>query len=358
MNFKKTLDNYKNQLNNELSSLLVGKMEEAENGFLKETYKNLKDYVLNGGKRLRPIALIMAYLAVNGKNASRIISASASVELLHNSTLIHDDVMDEDESRRDKATIHKKMREWFLAKSPEVRYAGHLFDRTSSRFAVTNAVCDGNILFTLGLRSILDSGFGSDLIKEAAAVYSDAYKIVNDGQIMDNQFELESGISEKEYLVMIEKKTANLFLASIQIGAILGNANKEQYDALSSFAKLVAGAFQLQDDIMSIDGSLKERHGSDIRKGKKTLLVIKAIESANAKQKKLIEDVLGKDDASTEDVNSVISVIEDVGAMDYVKNLALKRIEQGKTQLIKAKLKKEAEDFFIELADYMAARKK
>lgn len=358
MSFKDLVSEYQGKVNEELIKLFDKKINEVEhNSFLKLTYTNLKEYLLGGGKRLRPISLIMSFFAVSDNIDEEIIKLSLSVELLHNSTLVHDDVMDEDEFRRDKPTIHNKMRAWFLGKNKEVSYEGDLFDRVSSRFAVTNAICGGNLLYTLGLDIILGSSFDKNLLSKASITYNNSYKIVNDGQIIDNLFEFKGEISEEEYYEMIEKKTGALFLSSIQIGALLGKAAPNQYKALSDYAKLAITTFQLKDDILCITKETnKDKYGSDIRKGKKTLLIIKALENSNDAQRKIIGEVLGKDNATTGEIDQVVNVIKETGALDYVNSLAEKNIEEGKKKLMGHDLNQEAVDFFVEFADFMIKR--
>ncbi len=351
--FEQAIEYYQPLINRELKRFLSKELEKLDNEFLRYQYKLIIDNVLAGGKRLRPIALIMAYNSVTGKRSKNIIPVSLSVELLHSSTLVHDDIMDEDDYRRNKKTIHRLVKEYFIENYHEQHYKGPLFSDKSSRFAVTIAVVCGNILKSLGTKCLIGSG------DRALSLYQRAYKIVNDGQAMDTFFEIKEKVGEREYFEMIKKKTGNLFKESVLIGAVLGNAKKKQLEYLGKFAELVAVAFQLYDDIMDISPHLSKGHelGSDIKDGKKTLLVIKALELGNAKQKKHVLKCLGNRKVSRKDLDLTIEVLHTTGAVSYVQKIAEKYVSESKKFLKKAKLSKNGEQFFIEFADYLIARK-
>ena len=397
MNFQIKLKKYKEIIDKELDIFT--------------DYSFIKEFVLNGGKRLRPIVFIMSYKAVNDKDEQSIYIPSLSVELVHNSTLVHDDIMDEDELRRGKPTVYKDLKDWFLkcqkysaglvdqrtksathyekrnisehAQEPLVRngrhagrriashpvrderfltnykdvnHQGSLFNNISSRFAVSNAILYGNILLSLGFKALLRSQHKK--INEAVDVLNNSYKTILDGQMMDLMTEFKQ-INEKEYFEMISKKTAELFKASIKIGALLGDASKEQINNLTDYSKEAATAFQIKDDIMDISTEMNKGHelGSDIKQGKKNLLIIKALEFADEKEKKLISGILGKESTSSEEVNSVIDIMKSTGAIDYSNKLAKEKIKTAKEYLKKAEINKESSDFFEKLADFTIKRK-
>ena len=143
MSFEKQLKELKSKVDERLE-LFFNRIK-TKDDFISFNYKAIKDSILVGGKRLRPAALIMAYKGFGG-DEEEIYDAALSVEFLHNSTLIHDDIMDEDESRRGRDSVHKVMRNYFLKISKEADYNGPLFNKASSRFAVSSAVCKGNML--------------------------------------------------------------------------------------------------------------------------------------------------------------------------------------------------------------------
>lgn len=346
MNFKETIEKYKEIINERLKKLLESK--EVKEQVIREIYNYTKDHVLSGGKRLRAIALIMAYKAVGGKDEELAYGASLSIELLHNSSLVHDDIMDEDETRRNQPTVYKKIKDNFLKDNKEIKYNGNLFDRLSSRVAVSNAVIAGNILYALGSHCLND--------KDALKIYNEAFIVINEGQLLDLASETKD-IPEQEYLEIAEKKTAYLFKAAIEIGARLGEATEKQINALNKYAINVAIAFQLHDDIMDISEEMQKGHeiGSDIKKGKRTLLVIKALELSNGKNELL--EILKKEEKSEQDVKRAIEIINKSGALNYVKDIIQKRLTEAKKELEKAELTKEGFEFFSELAGFMVERR-
>ncbi|MFH0869794.1 MAG: polyprenyl synthetase family protein [archaeon] len=359
MRFDETLQEYKKLIDDELVKFF-GRIirERTTNDFLLELYKDLEEFVLNGGKRLRPIALIQAYKAVKGSVDDEIVRASIAVELYHNSTLVHDDIMDEDESRRGKPTVFQHMKEYFLKDRAEESYRGPLFDRKSCRFAASQALLGGNILVELSKKPLLDSGFEEKRVINALRAMCDCAEAVNIGQVDDLVLETDKDADEDKYYDMIEKKTGRLFISSIQIGAILAGASEQQLKALSEYAKLAATTFQLHDDIIEILPDNKKGHerGSDIRQGKMTLLTIKALERGSDAQKKDLLKALGNPSASQEEINQAIKVIFDTGAIEYSKQLALKKIEEGKKWLSKAEFNEDGIAFFRDFADFMINR--
>lgn len=347
MNFQEQLQKYKELIDKELEVFIDEKISKINDKNLVSHYEIMKKFLLIGGKRLRPISLLMAFRGFNDHD-DIIIRKSLSVELIHNSTLVHDDIMDEDELRRGKPTVFSEIKNKFLSKYSDKDYDGVLFSKVSNRFAVSNAILDGNILLTFGYECLESE-------KEAIRILNESYKTVVEGQIMDIMTEFET-VNEEKYIGMISFKTADLFKSSIEIGALLGGANDEQIAFLREYAINAAIAFQIKDDIMDITKDSKKGHelGSDIKQGKKNILIIKALEFSSKKE--MIRDVLGDEKATSEDVEKVIDEIKDCGALSYAEKLAESRIEKAKESLRKVSMKKESEEFFMNLAEFMVKR--
>ena len=210
-------------------------------------------------------------------------------------------------------------------------------------------------MYSIGIKCLLQA----KNVQETLSIYEENYRAVNDGQILDIGYSYKKNITENEYFEMIVKKTSQLFIASVQIGAILGDASKKQLKGLSDYSLKIATAFQIKDDIMDISIDMNKGHeiGSDIKKGKNTLLIIKALEFSDVKQKKIIQTKLGKEDATSDEIMEVIKIINDVGSLKYSEELAQKKVQEGKKSLDKCNLKKEAVEFFNDLADYMINRR-
>lgn len=353
MNFEDQLKELKGKLDKRLE-LFFAKIK-ARDKFLDFSYKTLASY-MRSGKRLRAASLVMVYQGFGGLN-KEIYDIALSVEFMHNSTLIHDDVMDEDTSRRNRPTMHELMRKYFLKYCDDKASDGPLFNKVSSRFAATNAICGGTILFSLGSLFLSSSSLDPALVQKALKCYSNAGRLVNQGQIMDTLFEIKDA-TEKDYIDMIEQKTADLFKASFKIGAILAGVNDKEVELISEYARLIAIAFQIQDDIMDISEDMNKGHeiGSDIKNGKKTLLVIKALEKSRKKDKDFLSKVLKTKDADQDDIKRSISIIKNSGSLDYCRKFALEKAYQAKRCLEKISLNKEAYDFFSGLTDFVVNR--
>ncbi|NQU98975.1 polyprenyl synthetase family protein [Candidatus Woesearchaeota archaeon] len=351
--FQAAVLKYKQSVDSEIKKFFAEKIKKEKDKSLKKNYKLLQSFVLNGGKRLRPLALMMAYKGVGGKN--NVIRASLSVEFFHNATLIEDDIMDEDEYRRNKPTIYKLLRDEFLNDYGEIKYKGSLFDRESSRNAVSNAILLGNILYSVGAECL--TKFEDKKTRRALEIYNEAFIKVNEGQMKDMEFEKEF-VSEEDYIDMAEKKSAYLVRASVEIGAVLGGASQQQINALSKYAMNVTLAFQIKDDLMDIDPNSKKGHelGSDIKQGKQTMLIIKALELGNKKDKKKLLKVLGKNNSSKKEIKKTIELLYSTGSVDYCTSFAKNKVKQGKQRLKKANLRKEQENFFLAFADFVINR--
>ncbi|MBN2423298.1 polyprenyl synthetase family protein [Candidatus Woesearchaeota archaeon] len=357
MNFQQTLEKYKGLINKELESFLDQELDSYNNDTLKQKILLLKEYVMCGGKRLRPTALIMAYNSFSD-DETKIIKPSLSIELFHTFTLIFDDIMDEDDYRRGKKGIQKKLKERYLEKNKESRYDGAIFSQTSKRYSASCTMLIGLLCDMLSRKIIIDSAFDNNKKKSVLEVFNNLTKILAEGQLLDLEMELQSEITGQEYMDMIEKKTASLFIAAIEVGAIFGNAQGNMALKLKEYGKNIAVAFQIQDDIMDISANLKKGHdlGSDIKKGKRTLLVIKAVERADEKQKEILNSILGKDDAAEEEIRLVIEIFKKTGAFDYCRKLALEKINNAKKILDTMNLSAQGKDFFNGFAELMIKR--
>jgi geranylgeranyl diphosphate synthase type I len=171
-------------------------------------------------------------------------------------------------------------------------------------------------------------------------------------------FESKETVSEEEYFEMIKGKTAALFETSARCGGILGGATKRQVDWLGEFGHYSGIAFQVIDDILGLTADekvLKKPVGNDIREGKRTLMVVYALEKASESQRKRILETLGNKDASPEKIQETIELIESLGAIDYAKQLAEKYIERAKEALASFPASEDREDL-ISLSDLIFAR--
>ena len=219
-------------------------------------------YILkSGGKRLRPLLVLFSTKAVGGK-FSKAYNAAIAVELLHNFTLVHDDIMDNADKRRGRLTVHKK-------------------------YDLSTAILAGDSLLSVAYEFLLkDSG---DYLKQVMASFTHGLVEVCEGQSMDKEFELLTDVSIDEYIIMIEKKTAAMAQMCCTIGALIACASNHEVKALAAFGKNIGIAFQIQDDLLDISADESEFGkfvGGDLVEGKKTYLFLKALEKSSGKDKK------------------------------------------------------------------------
>lgn len=270
--------------------------------------KNLYDassYLISaGGKRLRPYLAVKACESVGGLGKYAVPFA-ASMEILHNFTLVHDDVMDHDDLRRGKPTVHKK-------------------------FGEPMAILAGDLLFAKVYQSVLDHApphMSSDEVVLALAKMTDAIILLCEGQALDISYPQAMDVTEKDYIDMIGGKTSALFMLCAEVGAIAGQASSTQMAALGKFAWDAGLAFQIVDDILGItadEEKLGKPVGSDIREGKKTLIMIHALANANKEQLKVLKKAVGVHNAGAEEIEAVVKILEEIGSIQYAVGQAEK----------------------------------
>jgi len=329
-------------------------------------------YVRYGGKRLRPAILLFSCGAVGGDERTA-IPAAAAVEIFHTWTLVHDDIIDRDPIRRGQATIHHHYRDQSLkhtVSTPEI-HAGYtlttLSPEEAQHYGVSIAILTGDIQHGWGisLMAELSTRFGVDPNVTLDLIYELDTRVLSmlvEGEVLDIQFaqrEIES-LTPEMIEDMLWKKTGALYefcgLAGAMIG--IGKRDDPRVEALSRFAALCGTAFQLQDDILGITGkeeSLGKPIGSDLREGKRTLVVYHAYHNANEAEKKRIMDVLGNQSATEEDIKRTIYLLRDLGGVDYVAMRAKTLIEQARP-LLDAIPDTEFRSLLYQWADFLIRR--
>jgi geranylgeranyl pyrophosphate synthase len=205
------------------------------------------------GKKLRPLLLLLFGLNLGAAVKDLIYSASA-IELLHNFTLVHDDIMDNDDTRRGKPTVHCK-------------------------WDVGTAILAGDGLIGLAYKKILQGNCENTI--SMVTMFTNAMLEICEGQALDKMFETQDRVTENRYLEMIEKKTATLIGLSCEMGSLIGCGNPQQIVAAKKFGFNVGMGFQIQDDLLDIvadESKLGKKIGSDLYMNKKTILSIKLVE--------------------------------------------------------------------------------
>ena len=281
----------------------------------KKLYDAAGHLIVNGGKRLRPYMVIRSCQILGGKSSTAMIAASA-VEMVHNFTLVHDDIMDNDEMRHGVPTVHKK-------------------------FGMPIAILAGDVLFSKAFQIISESKLSPNATTHLISRLAKACVDVCEGQLLDIKMADEKRIpTEREYITMIGKKTAALFDVSCAMGAICATNKPKDISNLSTFGRNLGIAFQITDDLIGVMGDpkiTKKPVGNDLREGKKSLPILMAIKLAKGNERKIILKAFGNSKISKSDLNKAVEVIRSLGIEEKVRNQALKYAEKSERSLTKYK---------------------
>ena len=298
----------------------------------KMLYDAAAHLIIHGGKRLRPHMVIKSCQMLGGSTIIAMPAASA-VEMIHNFTLVHDDIMDNDEMRHGVPTVHKK-------------------------FGMPIAILAGDVLFSKAYQIISDSKLSKDATIQLVSRLAKACVDVCEGQILDVKMAEEKRIpSQKEYIIMIGKKTAALFDVSCSMGAICATNNQKDISNLSNFGRNLGIAFQITDDLIGVMGDpkiTKKPVGNDLREGKKSLPILMAIKTASGKDKKVILKAFGNLKATKNDLKNAVDVIRSLGIEENVRMQALEYAERAKKSL--SKYSGSAKTELIDLLDFVVKR--
>ncbi len=290
-------------------------------------YEASRHLVDSGGKRLRPSMLLLAAEAAGGE-ALALAPAAVSIELVHNFTLIHDDIMDNADVRRGRPAVHKI-------------------------WGQSGAILAGDTLYSKAFQVLGMTAASPERILGAMNMLSRTCTAICEGQWLDMEFESKDRVTENEYMEMIEKKTGVLYGASAGMGGLLAGAPLEVVRALDEFGRLTGMGFQLQDDVIDLltpEEVSGKKQGGDLIEGKKTLIMIHAF--AND----IVVPVFSKKDASAEEIFRSISILEGSGSIEYARSRAEEMVAQGKRAL-DVLPPSSAKETLLELADYMIRRR-
>ena len=281
----------------ELSALVSDELDRIEYPKNPSLLYEPIDYILGlGGKRMRPILVLMAHQLFD-KNIEKAISPALAIEIFHNFTLLHDDIMDNAPLRRGQKTVHEK---W------------------NSNVAILS----GDTMLVQAYQLIAE--VDNTIVKQVLAVFSKAAIEVCEGQQWDMDFETQSDVSIPDYLKMIEYKTAVLLGAALQIGGITAGASKEEQNHLYAFGRDLGIAFQLKDDLLDAFGdtaTFGKQVGGDIMANKKTYLYLKALALADGTQRQNLEQYFSTNDSSQVKVDAVKTIFSNLEIPELTTNL-------------------------------------
>lgn len=339
MTIPKVFDTYKDALNTTLKSAFEGRelgiyqMQRYHLGWIDGDGRPA-----NGqGKGLRPLMCLLACQAAGGdwRNA---LSFAAALELVHNFSLIHDDIQDGDTQRRHRDTVWHK---WGLAQG-------------------INAGDSMRGLAALTLVQGVDDACPATQIRLAVEGLEKASLEMIEGQFLDITYERDTEVTTDQYLAMIGRKTGALFGCSYYLGALAAGSEARVSEAWRQFGLDMGAVFQIRDDVLGVWGD-EDRLGkpvaSDIRRKKMCLPVVHALQSAQGQDRKSMHAIYGNDDPATdEDVDEVLGVLDRTGAREYCQALAAQHNDSAMRRLDALKLDKEMDSQLRNLAKFFLER--
>ena len=297
-------------------------------------YKAVQHLPFAGGKRLRPVLAMLACESL-GCDKNNTIPFGAALEIMHNFTLVHDDIMDKSTLRRNLPTVHIE-------------------------FGEQTAILAGDFLFAKSFSAMHQLNVNHDVFKQLDFDLINCILEICEGQQLDVEFEQRKIVSEEEYLQMIQKKTAVLFRLATRGGAIIANATPEQVQALTDYGLNLGLAFQIWDDYLDLSSdeeTLGKDIGNDIRNGKKTLIAVHALEHATGENKQLLEKIFGNQNASESEVKQILQLFRELQSVDYAKQTAIHYNNTAKKALDLLE-DSHAKQLLVEIADFAIQREK
>ena len=294
-------------------------------------------YVLSlGGKRLRPVLMLMAYNMYR-EHPETIIEQAIGLETYHNYTLLHDDLMDNAPIRRGQPTVHLK-------------------------WNANTAILSGDAMFVLAYQHMANGL--KEKLPEVISLFTETALGIGDGQQFDMDFEQRNDVCEEEYIEMIRLKTSILLACALKMGAILADAPQADADNLYRFGEHIGLAFQLQDDYLDVYGDPKvfgKAIGGDILEGKKTFMLINALAHADEAQRKTLEQWLERSPRegtpeAQEKIQAVTSLYNQIGIDRMAQEKIAWYFEQSRQYIEAVQLPAERKRFLIDYAQQMMHR--
>jgi geranylgeranyl diphosphate synthase type II len=291
-------------------------------------------YILElGGKRIRPVLALIAADAVGG-DIKKALPAALAVEVFHNFSLVHDDIMDEAPLRRGKATVHEK-------------------------WDANTGILSGDVMLVKAYQCL--DAYPAELFKELTKLFSQTAKEVCEGQQYDMDFPQQDNVSQAEYLQMIKNKTAVLLGCSLQMGAMIGGLSREESQPFYDFGIELGLAFQLQDDYLDAFGdplTFGKQVGGDIIENKKTLLYLLALDKGDKVQQAELEELFSSQPQDPRDkIVTVKTLFKATKADLAIQQLMAQYTDKALLEVEKFAVSKKKKDLFKQFAKALMERK-
>jgi len=312
--------------NRKLSEVIEQKMQGCSNKILYDALNYIRD---TGGKRLRPIICLLSAEAVGGSRDKALYTAVA-IELLHNASLVHDDIIDENYVRR---------------KNPS----------NPARYGEKKAIVIGDFLFGLSCEMLARCG-----VPEVVGLVSSAVSDIAMGEYLEFTLRLRDlqEVTERSYMEVAELKTASIFMASAEAGAMLGCGSEADIENLRNYGKNLGLAFQIQDDVLDVCGDPAKTGkpvGLDIKNGERTILLIHALNHSNPSERECIIEILSRERIGSSDIDRVRGIFINSGSINSAIRLS-NDLVMGAKKCIEGLEDSEAKGKLDFIADFAAER--
>jgi geranylgeranyl diphosphate synthase type I len=316
--------------------------------------EHIKEHNLRPAKRLRGSFVYYGYRLLSEGKEEDLMYASMSIELIHTALLIHDDFMDQDDTRRGKPTTHEFYKDYHIKNK---------FRFDPLHYGESMAVNSGDAALCLGYEILGKAKFNSELKINALNRIFRGIMNTALGQSYDSTLEAMGVASESDITDLHLAKTAiYTYENPLHMGSILAEAKPIDLELISKYAIPGGVAFQLQDDILGLFGN-PEKTGkpahSDLRQGKMTLLIIKAFEFGDLNQQKRLKEIWGKRDLNDAEANEARKIVTDTGSLEYSRKISVKwakKAQEAIPEMHKRKWNKEAVEYLDGIAQYMVER--
>lgn len=354
MDYKEYFVTYASEIDSFLARFFKQKIKESKKitPIAADMWKKLRDFIA-GGKRIRGGLVKLGYECFGGKDKKAILPVSAAIEITHGAILIHDDIIDQADLRHHRPTVHRRYEAYHrkkYQKGEPLHYGESL------------AICVGDVGFYEGISLIGKSSFPEKLRLQAISQLAGFMIETCYGEGLDVDLGYRERISEKAIMIINTLKTAYYTLVGpLKLGGILAGAKDRQLAKFEDYGAPLGVAFQLQDDILGMYGTVKKLGkpvDSDIKESKNTLLYTQALKRGSPKQQRRLTSLWGKKDITPKEVEEAREIIRKTGSLEYSQKVARKLVEKGKKSVSKITKNRELQEVFLSLADFIVEREK
>lgn len=296
-------------------------------------FKNIKDFVLRDGKRIRPILFIVGYRGFSRKTAANLYTSALAIELLHDFMLVHDDIIDKSDTRRGKPSMHA-MFDKYLSCVKNNKFNGQDL-----------SIVAGDVMYAIAINAFLSIKENMLRKEKALKKFIEAAMHTGSGEFIELIYGIKDlkHITRENIIKVYDYKTAHYtFACPLATGAILGGADENEVNKLFQYGIYLGRAFQIKDDLISMFKDKKEIGKSplaDLKEAKKTLIIWYAYNHSDKKNQKIIRRVFSKDNVDKKDLIAIRRVIVESGALEYAKKEVSKLVKKSQDAIEASKIK-------------------